>query len=70
VAAALISIAILGSLQLDEFANRPDWTSVLPYWSRLKPVDSRWLPLKSTDGFFTASAALRAEVDRLASEDQ
>jgi len=69
VAAALISFAVLGSLQLDEFANRPDWTSVLPYWSRLKPVDPRWLPVNSMDGFFADTTALRAEVDRLAEEE-
>jgi hypothetical protein len=68
-AALLVSVAVLGSFQLDSFANRPDWTRVLPYWSRLKPLEPGWLPVESADAFFANSAALKAEVDRLARED-
>ncbi len=64
--AAALSAAFLSVSQLDTLARRPDWTQVLPYWSRLQPVDPSWLPTESPEAFFRGARDLRDELDHLA----
>ena len=68
-AGALVGTALLGFLLLDEYDDSIDWVSVLPYWSRIQPVDPAWLPLESADEFFAGAAVLRSELDREADEE-
>jgi hypothetical protein len=67
-AAGAVSVAVLGLVQLNELAERPDFVSVLPYWSRLEPLDPRWLAPESADAFFARADELRVQVDELATE--
>lgn len=65
-AAVAVSFAVLGLFQTDDLIDDSDFVSVLPYWSRLEPLDPRWLAPVSTDAFFSDADALRADVDELA----
>lgn len=46
-----------------------EWISAIPFWSRLEPVDTAWLPTRKVDEFFVDVAQLKSEVDDLALED-
>jgi hypothetical protein len=65
-AAVAVSLAVLGLVQTDDLFADDDFVSELPYWSRLEPIDPRWLGPESTDAFFSDAGALRADVDELA----
>jgi hypothetical protein len=64
--AVAVSLAVLGLVQTDDLFAGNDFVSELPYWSRLEPIDPRWLGPESTEAFFTDADALRADVDELA----
>jgi hypothetical protein len=64
--ALAVSLAVLGVFQTDDLIDGPDFVSVLPYWSRLEPLDPKWLGPESTDDFFAGADALRTDVDELA----
>jgi hypothetical protein len=65
-AAIAVSVAVLGLFQSDDLVDGSDFVTVLPYWSRLEPLDPSWLGPESTEVFFSAADALRADVDELA----
>ena len=65
-AAAAVSVAGLGFMQLSDLSHRSDFVSDLPYWSQLKPIDPSWVPSESVDDFFAGAEALRSDVDELA----
>lgn len=66
--AALVALSVLGAVELRNFAERPDFVSMLPYWSQLEPTNPAWLPVRSVDQFFSSAASLQGEVDELAAE--
>ena len=68
-AAVAVPICVLGAVELANYADRPEWTTQLPYWSRLKAVPPDWLPLQTVDGFFGRVRLLEAEVDELATDE-
>ncbi len=65
-AAVAVSLAVLGVVQTDDLFADDDFVSELPYWSRLEPIDPRWLGPESADAFFSDAGALRSDVDELA----
>jgi len=66
-----VGFATLFGLQtLDRSNEAENWASTLPYWSRLEPVDPRWLPLESPDAYFAGVQNLAEELDELALEAQ
>jgi hypothetical protein len=64
--AVLLSAAFVSFNQLDTVFRRPDWVQVLPYWSRLQPLDPAWLATQDVDDFFEGTAGVRDAVDALA----
>lgn len=64
--AAATGTALLMANQLNTLVDRPDWVQVLPYWSRLEPLDPGWLPRDAPDAFFRRVEDLRHELDQLA----
>jgi len=65
----LLAVALGGGLltanQLTNLLQRPDWIQVLPYWSRLHPVDPSWLPREAPEAFFQRVENVREELDQL-----
>lgn len=67
--AGAVAVALVGANTLADYRDgATDWVTVLPYWSRLKPVDTAWLPIESEETFFAGALALRDQVDALAEE--
>ena len=52
----------------DRASDGEDWTSTLPYWSRLQPVDPMWLARETPDAYFAGVRELAEELDALALE--
>lgn len=67
-AATLVAVGVLGIRQLSDVSSRPMWVNVLPYWSRLLPIDPAWLPTETPEQFFAGARSLQGEVDALARE--
>lgn len=65
VAAVVLSVAF-SELNRRQTAK---WMQTLPYWSRLQPVPQVWLPVESSEAFFTAARTLGSELDALAEEE-
>ena len=65
--AAGIGVAGLAvTLVLDRNPER--WISVIPFWSRIQPIDPRWLPRESADAFFASVTDLEAPLAEDAKE--
>jgi hypothetical protein len=68
-AASLVAVGVLGVQRLGDVSSRPVWVNVLPYWSRLLPIDPAWLPTETPEAFFAGARSLQEEVDALAREE-
>ncbi len=64
--AGVLSLALVSLTEMDSLLRRPDWVQILPYWSRLLPVDPGWLAREGVDEFFDQTDAVRDSVDALA----
>lgn len=68
--AGAVALGLVGAYSLADYrGGGTDWVTVLPYWSRLKPIDPAWLPIVPLDDFFIGARELREQVDALAEED-
>ncbi len=64
--AGVLSLALVSLTEMDSVFRRQDWVQILPYWSRLLPVDPRWLASEGVDEFFEQTTAVRDSVDAMA----
>jgi hypothetical protein len=64
----VLSLILVGVLQLESALFAVDWTYTLPYWSRLQPVATRWLPTEDRATFFDAAGRIEGELETLAAE--
>ncbi|MGH0032781.1 MAG: FHA domain-containing protein [Myxococcota bacterium] len=58
--------AVLGLQLIDHFDQDTGWVTTLPYWSRLQPLDPRWLPVESPDAFFAHLPEIGERLEELA----
>ena len=61
---ALLACGVLTFELIESYAGEADWVVVLPYWSRLEPVNPHWLAHKPADEYFRNLATLREKIDR------
>ncbi len=67
--AGTVALGLVGAYALNDYrGGDTDWVTVLPYWSRLKPIDPAWLSIEPLDDFFVSARDLRQQVDALAEE--
>jgi hypothetical protein len=66
VAAGIGVAGLAGTLVLDRNPER--WISEIPFWSRIQPIDPRWLPRQSADQFFASVTDLEAPLAEDAKE--
>ena len=62
--------AVLALQLAPQLNDEQDWTSTLPYWSRLEPVDPTWLDTLPADRFFESVGSLETELQELVDESK
>ncbi len=61
--------SMLFGFQLSTLLAEPtDWIAVLPYWSRLEPIDPKWLSVVPSPAFFGEVKGLEPELLQLRAE--
>lgn len=68
--AASIGFAAVTMSELLQRNAAEDWIGSIPFWSRIQPVDARWLPSVSADAFFAGTADLESALARDAKKDE
>ncbi len=68
-ACALAAGSVMGVFELSSYAGEQHFSAQLDFPGRIEPYASAWLSPESLDTFYSDLDALRAEVDRLAEED-
>lgn len=64
-AAAAISLVVVGTSAISDFAARSNFSTIMEYSGVLKPIDASWVPVTSVDDFVGSSEKLKKELDRL-----
>lgn len=64
----VLSLILVGVLQLESALFSVDWTYTLPYWSRLQPIATRWLPAEEPAAFFDAAGRIEGELEAVAED--
>jgi hypothetical protein len=65
-AALSVSVAVVGTSAISDFAARSKFSTVMEYTGVVKPVDAAWLPSESIEQFVANSAKLKKGLDALA----
>ena len=63
--AAAISLIIVGTSAISDFAARSNFSTIMEYSGVLKPIDAAWVPVNSVDDFIGGSEKLKKELDKL-----
>jgi pSer/pThr/pTyr-binding forkhead associated (FHA) protein len=64
-AAAAVSLIVVGSSAISDFAARSKFSTVMEYSGVVKPIDAALVPATSVDEFFGSSEKLKGELDKL-----
>jgi hypothetical protein len=64
-AAAAVSLVVVGSSAISDFAARSKFSTVMEYSGVVKPIDAALVPATSVDEFFGSSEQLKEELDKL-----
>lgn len=64
-AASAISVVVVGTSAISDFAARSKFSTVMEYSGVLKPVDAAWVPATSLDEFFAGAEKLKKELATL-----
>jgi len=64
-AAASVSLVVVGSSAISDFAARGKFSTVMDYSGVLKPIDAAWVPAISVEEFFGGAEKLKKELDGL-----
>ena len=65
-AAAAVSLVVVGTSAITDFAARSKFSTIMEYSGVVKPIDAAWVPATSVDEFFGSSEKLKSELDKLA----
>ncbi len=69
-AGACLAALLIAFDWANQVADEDLWVTTLPYWSRLEPLPTAWLPRQTPEAFFAEAAELRDALDELAAEDE
>ena len=61
-AAGLISLVVVGTSAISDFAARSKFSTIMEYSGVIKPIDGAWVPATSVDDFLASSERLRKEL--------
>lgn len=64
-AAAAVSLIVVGSSAISDFAARSKFSTVMEYSGVVKPIDAAWVPATAVDDFFASAEKLKNELDGL-----
>jgi len=64
-AAAAISLVVVGTSAISDYAARSKFSTVMEYTGVLKPIDAAWVPATSVDAFSASAEKLKKELDGL-----
>jgi len=64
-AAAAVSLVVVGSSAISDFAARSKFSTVMEYSGVVKPIDAALVPATSVDEFFGSSEKIKRELDQL-----
>jgi pSer/pThr/pTyr-binding forkhead associated (FHA) protein len=64
-AALSVSVGVVGTSAISDFAARGKFSTVMEYTGVLKPVDAAWVPSESIEQFVAQSAKLKKDLDAL-----
>lgn len=64
--AAAVSLVVVGSSAISDFAARGKFSTIMEYSGVVKPIDAAWVPATSVDEFFGSAEKLKKELDGLA----
>ena len=65
-AAAAVSLVVVGTSAISDFAARSKFSTIMEYTGVVKPIDAAWVPATSVDAFVAGSEKLKKELDVLA----
>lgn len=65
-AAGAISLVVVGTSAISDYAARSKFSTIMEYTGVLKPIDAAWLPATSVDEFFAGAEKIKKELDGLA----
>lgn len=64
-AAAAISLVVVGTSAISDYAARSKFSTVMEYTGVVKPIDAAWVPATSVDEFVSSTEKLKKELDGL-----
>ena len=64
-AAAAISLIVVGTSAISDFAARSNFSTIMEFSGVLKPIDAAWVPVSSVDDFIGSSEKLKKDLDEL-----
>lgn len=64
-AAAAVSLVVVGTSAISDFAARSRFSTIMEYSGVVKPIDAAWVPATSVDEFFASSEKLKGELEKL-----
>ena len=64
-AAAAVSLVVVGTSAISDFAARSKFSTIMEYSGVVKPIDAAWVPATSVDEFFASSEKLKGDLDKL-----
>jgi hypothetical protein len=64
-AAGAISLVVVGTSAISDYAARSKFSTIMEYSGVIKPIDAAWVPATSVDEFIAGSENLKKELDGL-----
>lgn len=64
-AAAAISLVVVGTSAISDYAARSKFSTIMEYTGVVKPIDAAWVPATSVEDFVASSDKLKKELDGL-----
>jgi hypothetical protein len=63
--AAAVSLVVVGTSAISDFAVRSKFSTIMEYTGVVKPIDAAWVPATSVDEFVASADKLKMELDGL-----
>ncbi|MGZ8465432.1 MAG: FHA domain-containing protein [Candidatus Binatia bacterium] len=63
--AAAISLVVVGTSAISDFAARSKFSTIMDYTGVVKPIDAAWVPATSVEEFVASSEKLKKDLDSL-----
>jgi hypothetical protein len=64
-AAAAVSLIVVGTSAISDFAARSKFSTIMEYTGVVKPIAAAWVPATSVDEFVASADKLKMELDAL-----